>query len=618
MAGHPEGFDLRMPVRRPPDRSWQRREGRRKRKAEERREPKKFRPNAWAVLIHRAVDAARAERGDLPDLSTEDILAWADAWHARTGRWPSNRAGEIPEAPGETWLLVEAALHFGDRGCTGGTTLPRFLAEHWVRIPPQPPDFTVARILAWADAFYEHTGRRPTIDSGEVPGTRGITWKMVDDALRAGRTDRPSGLTLPRLLTAARRVCRHDDRPPLTEEQILAWADAYHGRIGSWPTKLSGWIVEAPGEAWSHIEYALRKGTRGLAGGWTLARLLLARRGVRPHLGLPPLDVERILAWADAHHARTRQWPSLTSGPIREAPGETWRGVNSALEHGRRTLPGGQTLMGLLVERRGAWHASYRPRLSVPVILAWADAFHARTGRWPLSESGAIAEAPGETWRAINAALSVGLRGLPGGSSLARLLSGDRGVPNGCDVPALSIPEILRWADAHRDRHGTWPTIDSGRIPEAPRDTWARVHGALVKGVRGLPGGSSLPRLLTEERGARPRVGLPPLDVERILAWADAHRARTGRWPNHRSGPIPESQGETWCGVAMALLRGRRGLPRDSSLARLLARERGANRRRSRRPSSRAVENGHDSGVDARRSEDGIGSNRRFKVNDHS
>jgi Phage derived protein Gp49-like (DUF891) len=37
-----------------------------------------------------------------------------------------------------------------------------------------------------------------------------------------------------------------------------------------------------------------------------------------------------------------------------------------------------------------------------------------------------------------------------------------------------------------------------------------------------------------------------PLTVEQILAWADANKARTGRWPTRWSGPVAESWGETW------------------------------------------------------------------------
>ncbi len=55
-------------------------------------------------------------------------------------------------------------------------------------------------------------------------------------------------------------------------------------------------------------------------------------------------------------------------------------------------------------------------------ILAWADAHHARTGAWPSARCGPVADAPGETWSALNAALHAGVRGLPGGDSLPRLL----------------------------------------------------------------------------------------------------------------------------------------------------------------------------------------------------
>ena len=213
--------------------------------------------------------------------------------------------------------------------------------------------------------------------------------------------------------------------------------------------------------------------------------------------------------------------------------------------------------------------------MSIRRILAWADAFHARTGRWPASGSGPIAEAPGETWLAIHAALGTGLRGLPGGSSLARLLAQERGVRNDKNLAPLTIPGILRWADAHHQRHGTWPKTDSGPIPEAPGETWRGVHQSLCQGHRGLPGGSTLARLLASERGVRNIGDLVPLTGERIAAWADSHHARTGQWPNSSSGPIAEAPGENWREVQNALYVGRRGLPGGSSLAHLLAQKRG-------------------------------------------
>ena len=45
------------------------------------------------------------------------------------------------------------------------------------------------------------------------------------------------------------------------------------------------------------------------------------------------------------------------------------------------------------------------------------------------------------------------------------------------------------------------------------------------------------------------RGSLPDLDLNEVLEWADAHRARTGEWPGQDSAPIPESPGETWLAV---------------------------------------------------------------------
>jgi hypothetical protein len=136
----------------------------------------------------------------------------------------------------------------------------------------------------------------------------------------------------------------------------------------------------------------------------------------------PPLTVEQILAWADEHHARTGQWPRQGSGTVAASPGETWSAIHAALCHGKRCLPGGETLTRLLARERGAADGRLRPLLRPEQILAWADAHRRRTGAWPGVLSGPILEASGENWRAVNLALYRGHRGLPGGDSLAQLL----------------------------------------------------------------------------------------------------------------------------------------------------------------------------------------------------
>jgi hypothetical protein len=137
------------------------------------------------------------------------------------------------------------------------------------------------------------------------------------------------------------------------------------------------------------------------------------------------------------------------------------------------------------------------------------------------------------------------------------------------------VAQVLCWADAHFARTGRWPTQHAGAIPEAPGETWKGVDFALRQGRRGLPPGGSLPRLLLEHRGRKPRRRGGPLTEGLILGWADAHRERTGRWPNVDSGAVAGVPGETWRQVDSALRAGQRGLPGGDSLARLLHRRRG-------------------------------------------
>src|ERR1017187_10892350 len=84
----------------------------------------------WFGLVKTEVEADRQQRGEPHDLAEDEILAWADAFFARTGDWPMFDSGPIPEAPGETWLLVAAALTLGLRGFPRGGSIPRFLDEH--------------------------------------------------------------------------------------------------------------------------------------------------------------------------------------------------------------------------------------------------------------------------------------------------------------------------------------------------------------------------------------------------------------------------------------------------------------------------------------------------------
>src|SRR5262245_51549 len=122
----------------------------------------------------------------------------------------------------------------------------------------------------------------------------------------------------------------------------------------------------------------------------------------------------------------------------------------------------------------------------------------------------------------------------------------------------LTVEQILAWADAHCARTGTWPTTRDGKVLGTPGETWQAINQALVRGYRGLPGGSSLAQLLAEHRGKRNQGRLARLTVTQILVWAKAHRKRTGKWPNQTSGPVTDAPGETWVNISAALMHGHR------------------------------------------------------------
>ena len=540
-------------------------------RVKQKREPR--RRSSWFAFLKSAAEADREARGQLPDLSEDEIIDWADAYFARTGDWPNFKSGPIPEAPGETWLAITAALQFGLRGFSPGGTLARLFAAHRGRYHLQEQQFSIKQILAWADAYHAQTGEWPAYDSGKVADAGGLSWAGVTMALKVGRGGLPGGSSLSQLLAAERGVYLY---ARLTEEQILDWADAHRARTGSWPYVLSGSILDALDENWNAVNHALDRGCRGLPGGSSLARLLVERRGTRSSAHLPPLSIPQILAWADAFQARTGQWPNVGSGRVPEGPaGETWSTIHFALAVGYRGLPGGSSLIRLLVQERGVHNKAHRPPLAIDNILRWADAHHERHGKWPNAKTGPIPEAPGETWNCVHRALDSGLRGLSAGSSLPQLLSDERGVRLPKDLARFSIEGILGWADAYHARNGNWPSSNSGPIPESPGDTWQKIQNALDRGVRGLQGGSSLARLLTEQRGKRHLFRAPDLTISQILAWADAFHTREGRWPDRESGGIPESPDMSWSAVNDALRNGRWSMPGGSSLARLFAEKRG-------------------------------------------
>jgi hypothetical protein len=453
-------------------------------------------------------------------------------------------------------------------GVTGGHM--REFAQRLRDAIPRP--LTEEMILVWADTHHAQTGNWPRVLSGSVIGEPNETWANVNRALEKGLRGLTGDSSIAQLLEKHRGASNVNFPLPLNEEQILGWADAHFEKTGKWPGQDSGTIDDAPDENWANINAALRLGLRELPGNSSLAKFLAEKRGTRNPSNLLPLTDKQILEWVDKYYSCKGEWPTRCSGRVDSAVGETWSGINHALTVGSRGLSGCSSLAKLLSDHRGVRNIQDLPHLSIEQVLAWADEHQKRTGKWPTSASGPVIMAPGETWMGIHRTLQKGRRGLPGNSSLAEFLREHRGKRNHMKVMPLTAEQILWWADSHLQGTGQYPTRKSDLVAEAPEETWGAIDGALRIGNRGFKGGSSLARFLAKHRKVRNKKDLPPLTVEQILSWADAHYRRSGTWPAQGTGSVEDAPAETWGAIDASLKVGRRGFSGGSSLAKLLKR----------------------------------------------
>lgn len=119
-------------------------------------------------------------------------------------------------------------------------------------------------------------------------------------------------------------------RPPLVVDEILRWTDEWFALHGNGPNINSDLIPGTNGNNWQRVDDSLPKGYRGLRkrSGLSPARLLERRRGVRNPEYPPRLSETKIVKWARSYPPRTGKWPKSESGPISDAPGESWRAVD--------------------------------------------------------------------------------------------------------------------------------------------------------------------------------------------------------------------------------------------------------------------------------------------------
>lgn len=262
-------------------------------------------------------------------------------------------------------------------------------------------------ISAWVDEHIKATGTFPSTKSGIVPGGV-VTWKVIDNALRFGDRGMPGGSSLSKFINCGARR--------LTEADISAWICRHHEATGRWPTSRAEVVSDCPRLTWVNVDDNLKYGRFGLAGGSSLAALVVkcgkdARKYDRTYL-----SVEMIVMWIGDHWQRTGTYPTERSGRVLACPRETWSCVSHALRGGLRGLAKGHRLASLVDER---FSRERKAILTVDALIRVIGDHYHKTGRYPTAASPDIG---GQHGRVYDSCLRMGHRGLPGGSSLAKFI----------------------------------------------------------------------------------------------------------------------------------------------------------------------------------------------------
>jgi len=287
----------------------------------------------------------------LPDFTREQIKAWILEFFAKENRYPTAESGEIPGANGDTWRTVNLALWRGYRGFSGGSSLAKFIAQEFgVRNRGNLSRLTTDGIRQWVTEWYQRTGKYPTRNDGEIPGTNGETWAAVSDNLACGSRGLPGGSSLPRFLEQEFGVRNRLNPPQLTLAQITELITVWRERTGEFPCTKSGEIPDLDGITWRIVDKALRRGSHGLPGGSSLPQLLEVQFGVRNIQNLPRFTPTQIKGWIIEYHRKMGKYPVVLAGEIPGTDGETWGVVDRALSRGQRGLPAGSSLFKFIQE----------------------------------------------------------------------------------------------------------------------------------------------------------------------------------------------------------------------------------------------------------------------------
>ncbi len=441
-------------------------------------------------------------------LNEKTILEWIDKFYAKHNKWPTQNSGKIDDVENETWMGVSQSLLNGYRGIKNKISFANFLKKHrGVKNLANLDDISIENIVFWAKDHYSKTGKYPRNNSGVILINTNESWAGIDDALREGRRGLPK-TSLVKLLEqegldfAKSKIGRKD----LSDEIVKRYISDYFNKNSKYPLATSNEIIpNSNNTKWSDIAQALSKGLRGLKPGRTFAIFLKDNFGyINPddNYNREIITEDMILSKADEYFEQKGKWPKTDSGNIAGFD-ITWRTINERLKSGNLGLRASGGLASLLFEKRSVNFAGKhksKKNFTDEYVLQLCDAFYEKNNRYPNSKDrDKLVDGEKFNWRVIVSAYSKGRRGLKKGMSIAKLLKKNRNVINkySNQKPKLSIKEIKFWIKEYIKDNDKPPVASEKKNVKGQIDeNWHNLDNALRIGLRGLPRGNSLAKLV--------------------------------------------------------------------------------------------------------------------------
>ncbi len=150
------------------------------------------------------------------------------------------------------------------------------------------------------------------------------------------------------------------------------------------------------------------------------------------------------------------------------------------------------------------------------------------------------------------------------------------GLRKGADI---TEEMIIEWVKQYYDEYGKYPNDHSGKIVYAKEPiSWSALTHDLKHGFRGLSGGSSLSKFISQHFNIATIATSKAYTKQQVLLWADEFFNEHGYYPTKRSGLVPYSLRDgynkiSWAAIDVCLRDGMKGFAGGSSLYRLLKKE---------------------------------------------